>query len=204
MNALVADPMSPPPTMPPSLPEQPPRSLRFERSIDLAALPTAILCTRLFVASTLQRWGARFLEADAEMLAVELVRHSLQACGVTDEYARLSQLDQVSILRVRLLGFERSIGVEVWDNVAEPAKQPPHSEELQGLAVVDARVKNWGSCIAPPGRVTWAELDVYERTSVGLPIRMPRPYPRSSMGSGGHPSQNLELLRKVRNGLDRL
>jgi len=76
---------------------------RFKRSIDFAALPTAILCTRLFVASTLQMWGARFLEADAERLAVELVRHSSRRAGSCGCWA----LSEPS---------------EVWDNVEEPAK----------------------------------------------------------------------------------
>src|SRR5690242_17357186 len=111
MNALAVDQMTLllPPTGTPPLPDAP-RPPRFERSIDLAALPTAILCTRLFVASTLQRWGVRFLEEDAEMLAVELVRHSIQSCGVMDEEVRLSALEEVSVIRLRLLGFERTIG----------------------------------------------------------------------------------------------
>jgi hypothetical protein len=71
MTAVVDElPSLPPPTVPPGLPASP-RPPWYERSIDLAALPTAILCARLFVASTLQRWGARFMEADAEVLAVE-------------------------------------------------------------------------------------------------------------------------------------
>src|SRR5262249_32583536 len=94
MNALAVDEMTslPLPTM---LPE-PARPLWFERFIDLAALPTALLCARLFVASTLQRWGARFLEADAELLAVELVRHSVATCGVIDEGVRLAELEDVT------------------------------------------------------------------------------------------------------------
>jgi hypothetical protein len=161
MNALLADEMAPlpPPTEPPSMPPLQPGP-RFARSLTLAALPTAITCTRLFVASTLQLWGARFLEADAELLAVELDRHSIQACGVMDEYVRLYELDDLNVIQVRLLGFERSIGIEVWDKVTEPAQLPEHHDyELHGLSQVDARAKNWGSALAQHGRVTWAELD---------------------------------------------
>lgn len=141
---------------------------RFTRSIDFAALPTAITCTRLFVASTLERWGARFIEADAELLAVELVRHSVEACGVIDEDVRLSELDELTVIHVRLLGFERTIGIEVWDNAEQPARRSRHDQqgELHGLGLVDARAKNWGSSVTLRGRVVWAELDVYERTEV--------------------------------------
>jgi hypothetical protein len=209
MNASLVDQMAtlPRPTVPPSMPTLQ-RSPPFKRSIDLAALPTAILCTRLFVASTLQRWGARFIEADAEVLAVELVRHSVQACGVMDEYVRLSALDYVNVIQVQLLGFEQSIGIEVWDNATEPAlgSEYKQGDELNGLALVDARAKEWGSCVTPQGRVTWAELHVYERTSVGLPIRTsrPTPYRHSAANAKDHPSQNAEFLRRLRDGLNRL
>ena len=209
MNACLVDQMPPlpPPTEPPTLPPLQPGP-RFARSITLAALPTAITCTRLFVASTLQRWDARFLEADAELLAVELVRHSIQACGVTDEHVRLSDLDELNVIHVRLLGFERTIGVEVWDNVPQPARLPANNpnEELHGLALVDARAKNWGSAVTPHGRVTWTELDFYDRTSAGLPIRRRRssPYPRPPANAEMHSSHDVDFLRKVRESLDRL
>jgi hypothetical protein len=205
MNALAVDEMTslPPPMVPPALPE-PPRPPRFERFIDLAALPTALLCTRLFVASTLQRWGARFLEADAELVAVELVRHSLANCGVIDEGVRLADLEDVTVIRLRLLGFERSIGIEVWDTATEQARLPAHTEngELRGLALVDARAKNWGSAAAPRGRVTWAELDVYERTAAGLPQRAPRPTTHAKNEANWPASQHdLDFLGRVRDGL---
>jgi hypothetical protein len=184
----------------------PPRTEpRFSRSIDLAALPTAILCTRLFVASTLQMWGARFLEADAERLAVELVRHSVETCGVIDPNVRLYQLEHVNVIHVRLLGFERTIGIEVWDNASEPVRLSAYDDrgdELHGLALVDARAKDWGSAVTPRGRVVWAELEVYERTASGLPIRTRRPSPRPKIDNDRPmPLHNLDLLDRVRNGL---
>jgi hypothetical protein len=192
MNAAVVNemPLLPPPTELPPMPSPTRSGPRFSRSIDFAALPSAISCTRLFVASTLGRWGARFLEADAEVLAVELVRHSVQTCGVTDEDVRLSELDELNVIHVRLLGFERTIGIEVWDNA-------------DGLGLVDTRAKGWGSSITPQGRVVWAELDVYDRAASGLPIRArkPTPYPRPSANEIGHPSQGAGFLRRVRDGL---
>ena len=147
----------------PPLPPRP--GPRFTRSIDFAALPTAITCTRLFVASTLHRWNAPSLVADAEQLAVALVWHSVHACGVMDDTVRLSELDHLNTIHVRLLGYDRSIGIEVWDTVTEPA-------DLHGFALIDEPLAmDWGSSITPQGRVTWAELAVYEHPQAGLPRR---------------------------------
>ena len=209
MNALLlADQMSelPLPTEVPAMPSPPRPEPRFVRSIDFAALPSAISCTRLFVASTLQRWGARVLEADAEVLAVELVRHSVETCGVTTGVP-LYELERLNVIRVRLLGFARTIGIEVWDNGNVPAALPEHYHEgeLRGLALVDARAKDWGSSCTVHGRVTWAALDVYDRAASGLPIRTSRPtlYPRSSTSTGGQQQPpDVDLLRRVRDGLE--
>jgi hypothetical protein len=205
---LLADQMSelPPPTEVPAMPSSPRPEPRFSRSILFAALPSAISCTRLFVASTLGRWGARFLEADAELLAVELVRHSVETCGVIDDVP-LYELEQLNVIRVWLLGFAQSIGIEVWDNATEPAALPNYQEgKLRGLALVEARAKDWGSTITPQGRVTWAEPEVYERGAAGLPVRMPRPapYPRASATTGEQPSPDIEFLQRLREGLEGL
>lgn len=206
MNALLlTDP--PPPTEVPVMPLSPWPEPHFMRSIDFAALPSAISCTRLFVASTLERWGARFLEADAELLAVEVVRHSVETCGVMND-VQLYQLDHLNVIQVRLLGFAQTIGIEVWDNADEPAAPPEHYQEgeLQGLGLVDARAADWGSSLTPWGRVVWVELDVYERTASGLPVRTrrPTPHPRPPENAAEHAVQNVEFLRQVRDGLERL
>jgi hypothetical protein len=179
----------------PVLPLPPRPGPRFTRSIDFAALPTAITCTRLFVASTLHLWGAQSRQADAELLAVALVRHSVHACGVMDANVRLYEFDHVNLIHVRLVGFDRSIGIAVWDTMTEPADMP-------GLALVDARATDWGSALTPQGRVTWAELAVYERTQAGLPRRTckPSPQPRS-ISSWPMPQHDLDFLHRVRNGI---
>lgn len=209
MNALLlADQMSnlPPPTEVPAMPSPPRPEPRFVRSIDFAALPTALPCTRLFVASTLTQWGARFLEADAEVLAVELVCHSVETCGVTTGVP-LYALDHLNLIRVRLLGFARTIGIEVWDNADKAAALPNNQESgLHGLALVDARAKDWGSAVTPHGRVTWAALDVYDRAASGLPIRVRRstPYPRTTANAVEDPARDIQLLQRLRDGLEGL
>lgn len=209
MSALVLADQMPerPPTEVPAMPPLPRPEPRFTRSIDFAALPTAIPCTRLFVASTLRRWGARFLEAAAEQLAVELVRHSVATCGVINEDVRLSELEDLTVIRLRLLGFERSIGIEVWDSATEPVQLRKHGQqnELHGLALVDARAKDWGSAVTSRGRVVWAELEVYERTAAGLPQRAPRPSAWVRSETNGPAAQHdLNFLSRVRKGLEAL
>src|SRR5262249_12628521 len=125
-----------------------------------------------------------------------------------DEYVRLIELTDLSIIHLRLLGFERSIGIEVWDTATELAQLPAldPEQDLHGLALVDARAKHWGSALTPHGRVTWAELDVYDRTSAGLPIRARRtsPYPRPFVGAEDPAPLDAALLNRVRNGLETL
>jgi hypothetical protein len=50
----------------------------------------------------------------------------------------------VTVIRLRLSGFERTIGIEVWDSGTEVARLPVHDQagELRALAVVDARAED--------------------------------------------------------------
>ncbi|MFL6141401.1 MAG: hypothetical protein ACJ72N_05960 [Labedaea sp.] len=156
--------------------------------------------------STLRRWGICFAEADTELLAVELVRHSIHTCGVTDEDVRLTDLDELSVLHLRLLGFERTLGVEVWDDATQPARLPAANSAMDrnGLALVDARSKNWGSALTSHGRVTWAELDLYDRTPFGLPVRTPRSSSDTPTASAeNRPPQDIDLMRRLWDGLER-
>lgn len=142
---------------------------------------------------------------DIHMPAIPL--EGVQTCGVM-EAVPLYELDYLNVIRVRLLGFARTIGIEVWDSADQPAVLPASYQdvELQGLALVDARAKDWGSAVTPNGRVTWAALDVYDRAASGLPIRTPRPtaYPRPSEGVEDRRSQDADFLRRLRDGLEGL
>ncbi|HET9141364.1 MAG TPA: hypothetical protein VFO68_18505, partial [Actinophytocola sp.] len=102
-------------------------------------------------------------------VAVELVRHSVHSCGVLDTNVRVQDLEELNIICVRLLGFEETIGIEVWDNAPAPATlpEPRYDSELEGLALVNARARCWGSSLVPPNRVVWAEVDVYDRSGPG-------------------------------------
>jgi hypothetical protein len=184
-----------------------PEAPRFFDSLDLVALSTAVSCACVFVAATMRSWNAGFIEHQAVTLTRELTTQAVTATGYTkpDWYHQ----EHLSFITVRVFGFKERIGIEVWDNMTEPATLPASDNlqrELHGLGLVEARAKDWGSAVTPQGRVTWAALDVYERTRTGLPIRTrkPTPYPRPPARHEDHPSRDVDFLRRVRDGIERL
>jgi hypothetical protein len=175
---------------------------RLFDDLGLVALPTAIGCTRMFARCTLGTWGASsFVVADAVVIAGELVTNSIQDTGVLDSEVRWSELDHLNRIVVRLLGFARHIVVEVWDAASEPAVLPADQPDRYptGLHLVDVTAYRWGSRADSHGRLTWAELMVYDRTESGLPIRTRRP--RHPPKPAITPAADDELLRRVRDGL---
>ncbi|HEV7979809.1 hypothetical protein [Amycolatopsis sp.] len=178
---------------------------RFHDSLDLVALPTAIPVARMFIADTLRRWHALFIEDHMEAVAVELVTLSIDATGPAEETS-WSDITELNPIRLRMLGYQRHIVFEVTDAhpealaLADNVELPPDS----GLGLVDALASNWGSSVAPRGRVIWAELAVYERTEVGLPYRPRKPSPKPPHRPLTTPPRDLDFLARVRDGLERL
>lgn len=181
---------------PPYMPhvDEGPDHARFIRSIDLVALPSAVIVARLFVAQTLRLWRAGFMESDAELIATELVMYSVEASDPVDDWVYADHLDYIVL---RLVGYEQSIVIEVWDTLTDSVGLPKHDQgdALHGLGLVDAWAKDWGSTVIARGRVVWAELDVYKRTSAGLPIRSRRgtPCPPLSTRAGELPTRDVEF-----------
>jgi hypothetical protein len=174
---------------------------RLFDDLGLVALPTAISCARLFVQYTLDNWHASsFVVADAMAITGELVALSVQETGVLDDKVVWSELDYINRIVIRLLGFPRHVVIEVWDAATEPAVLPtgPTDTLPQGLDLVDVLAERWASTASPRGRLTWAELSVYDRTEAGLPIRRHRHRP--SEPAVAEPVDP-ELLRRVREGL---
>ncbi|HEX3783090.1 MAG TPA: hypothetical protein VHX38_25770 [Pseudonocardiaceae bacterium] len=140
---------------------------RLFDDLDLVALPTAVSCARMFAESTLTKWGASpFVVADALVVAQELVTLAVQDTGVADDTIRWSELDHLNRIVVRLLGFARHVVIEVWDAALEPAALPDEGlgKLPAGLHLVDVTANQWGSVASPQGRLTWAEIAVYDRT----------------------------------------
>lgn len=178
---------------------------RFSASLDLVALPTAVNVARMFVSNTLNHWHALFIEEHMEAVAVELVTLAVEATK-PDEGTSWNDLTELNPIALRLFGYQRHIVFAVTDvhtealHLSEDGYLPPGS----GLGLVDALASRWGSSIEPQGRVTWAELSVYERTDAGLPKRERK----SSLGPPGSrdwPTAQLDLdvLQQIKDGLER-
>lgn len=187
----------------PRMREQP----RLSASLDLVALPTAVSVARMFVVDTLRRWGAMFIESDMEEVAAELVALAIEATG-PNEGTSWTDITELKPITLRLLGYQRHIVFEVTDEHDEELALPEDVElpDDRGLGLVDARAGRWGSRLTQTGRVMWAELAVYERTRAGLPRRerRPSPTPRSQTSGDRRNEDDSGLLRRVRDGLERL
>jgi hypothetical protein len=157
----------------------------------------------MFTQYTLGNWGVSpFVMADALVVANELVMLAVEETGILDDVVAWSELEYINRVVVRLLGFPRHIVIEVWDAAHEPAVLPADEPTTlpTGLHLVDVTANRWGSSASPRGRLTWAEIAVYDRTESGLPIRRRRPCVQRQPQT----PVDYELLRRVRDGLDGL
>jgi hypothetical protein len=139
---------------------------RFSERLELAAILTAVGCSRMFVETTLTKWGASSVVDDALLVVSELVTNSVKATGITTSEPNWAELAELNLIGVRLLGLERSIVIEVWDaDPQEPVAQNAEfeAESGRGLLLVEAVTSRWGSRPASPGKVVWAELPVQPR-----------------------------------------
>ncbi|WP_143539484.1 ATP-binding protein [Saccharopolyspora spinosa] len=179
---------------------------QFLAALDLVALPTAVPVARMFIADTLRRWHALFIEDHMEAVAVELVSLSVQATSPAEDTS-WTDITELNPITLRLLGYQRHIVFEVTDAHPEAFEITEDTElrEDSGIGLVDGLANRWGSFVAPRGRVIWAELAVYERTKAGLPKRdrKPTPYPRGSISPPAS-AADVKLLRRVRDGLEKL
>jgi hypothetical protein len=179
---------------------------RFVDTLDLVALPTAVAVARLFIADTLHRWDALFIEEHMETVGVELVTLSVEATKPR-EGTSWQGITELRPIKLRMLGYQRHIVFEVTDAGAEALALPVdrYADESSGLGLVDVLANRWGSSMTPRGRVNWAELAVYERTGAGLPKRdrRPSPWPHGSTEQPA-PVLGAELLQRIRDGIERI
>ena len=160
----------------------------------LAAVPAAVGRSRELVRLGLDRWGLASLAADSEMVVSELAANPIQATGRTDADATWNDVgDDVAAFHLRLLLFEASIVIEVWDaDPAPPVAQHGTGEEEggRGLMIVAALSAKWDWYPAPQGgKVVWAECAIPPRplTDAGLPQR--------SRPRHGHPGNRAGVIR---------
>lgn len=184
----------------PAHPEMTERPRLFD-DLGLVALPTAVGCARLFTQYTLGNWQVpAVVVADAVTIAGELVALSVEETGPPRDKVRWSELDHLSRIVVRLLGFSRHVMIEVWDTATEPANitEPLPAGTPRGLDLVDVVARRWASTTSPQGRLTCAAVDLYDQTQSGLPIRRrTRTAHQTPLDHDIEP----ELFRRVREGL---
>lgn len=158
---------------------------RLHDGLRLVATRSAVGCARLFVALTLDKWGASPIVSEAVRAVDELVTNAVRATGVMDEHVRWNELTRIEYIIVRLLGLDASIRIEVWDSAPNLPSVPED---------VGSPLKH-GCYPTSRGKVVWVELPVPPRRTD------PRTHPPTPAEQFG---PNTELLRRVRDGLDRL
>ena len=139
---------------------------RFTDRLDLAALPTAVSCSRAFTKLTLTKWGATSSIDDALLVVSELATNAVKVTGITDPHPRWGARDDLKFIGVSLLGFDASIVIEVWDCDPHPPtmkNEDPDAESGRGLQLVTAVAQRWGSYPTRGGKVVWAELRLYPK-----------------------------------------
>jgi len=174
---------------------------RFTDQLALAAVPTAICCVRMFVEVTLIKWGAAVVLDQALSVVTELVSHAVASTGVTEP--RWWALGHLNLIKVRLLGLDTSIVIEVWDSDPSTAVRETPNLEARRWNYVHPRTG---------GKVAWCELDIPWRVSAWdeetqeLPLSLPRRRPRlwPEPACPVVTEQDPELLRRVIEGLRHL
>ena len=116
------------------------------------------------MSSCLRQWGLSSLAADGELVASELVTNAVAATGVTETEPRWSQLVGLATIHVRVLLFEGSSVIAVWDRNAAPPvprQSEPDSENGRGLSIVAALCQRWDYFLLDSvGKCVWAELAI--------------------------------------------
>jgi anti-sigma regulatory factor (Ser/Thr protein kinase) len=156
--------------------------VNLRTDLDLAAVPSAVGVTRLWLRTTLTEWGAGWLVDNAWLVATELVTNAINACRQADSDGHCCEAGLSKLIRLRLLGMPHTVAVEVWDRCpGEPSLRPvtdPLAEGGRGLHVVEALSLRWGVYpMRPSGKVVWSELAASASGSSG--------FSGSSSGSSG-------------------
>lgn len=151
-----------------------PEQRKFLDQLDLAAVGTAPRCARLFTKTTLTKWKALSLIDNGCLIVSELVTNAVKASGNLNVSPRWSELEELKLITVRLVGLKASVIFEVWDDnpsQPEPKDATVEDEGGRGLFLVESLASWWGSYPHYGGKVVWAELPVYASSSHGLPKR---------------------------------
>jgi anti-sigma regulatory factor (Ser/Thr protein kinase) len=178
-----------------------------------AALLTAVGCARLFVKYTLQNWkvGREQIET-AELLTSELVTNAVKSTGIIEPHPAYTTLNHLALVHVRLLLFDRSVVLEVWDADPNPPvmkEQTLDAEGGRGLFLVATMSRHWNYYHPKSGgKVVWCEIGLPPWPTESDTTELPRVLPRRKRYTGPYrPAEVVrdpELLHRVIEGLHTL
>lgn len=175
----------------------------YPASLNLAAVVTAVSCSRVFIRHTLQQWGLPNQIETAELVVSELVTNAVEATGVTTPNPGWAELDKVPLINVRVMAHGDGFSIQVWDVSEElpdhPAAGPgDDAESGRGLLIVHALARQVGHFFPKGGgKVVWAEL------ALEAPVP-PLPRSASKTPTISLPLADSDLLRRVLAGLQKL
>ncbi|NEA56401.1 ATP-binding protein [Streptomyces sp. SID13666] len=172
-------------------------------SLQLAALPTAVVCSRMFIRHVLRCWELPDLVDAAELVTSELVTNAVKATGVIKPNPSWTDLEKVPLINVRITAHGDGVSIQIWDVSLERPLQPEagtdgETEGGRGLFIVRCIARKIGHFYPRSGgKVVWAEL--------ALEARVP-PLPRraSKPSTIQLPLPDPDLLRKLLAGLQAL
>jgi anti-sigma regulatory factor (Ser/Thr protein kinase) len=129
----------------------------LQTHLELAALPSAVPCTRGHVRAVALEWGLAELADTAELLASELVTNAIQAS------AKL-RTAQTPVVRVWVTSDGICMIIHVWDaSTAMPIRQATTAaddEGGRGLLLAETLSKDWGTYRKTEGKVVWVMITV--------------------------------------------
>lgn len=186
------------------------RQSRAADHMTFAALLTAVGCARLFVKHALHNWRIEREHIEtAELLASELVANAVKSTGIADPGLAYSALKHLALIQVRLLLFEHSVVLEVWDTDPTPPfmqEQAPDTDGSRGLLLVATMNRRWNYYHPKSGgKAVWCEIDTLPWPTDSDTTELPRVLPRRKRYAGPYRptevTRDPELLRRVLEGL---
>ncbi|MET4669148.1 ATP-binding protein [Streptomyces sp. PvR018] len=155
--------------------------LLYATSLRLAAVPSAVSCSRMFIRQTLQQWKVPDYIDVAELVVSELVTNAVVATGVTEPKPEWTAVRAEHVLGVQLRIIDTRLYVEVWDRSTDaPVRKHPDddAEGGRGLVLIEAMTEQWDVYQSEAGgKVVWAELSLAEPPKPpplpSMPVRVP-------------------------------
>ncbi|SCD47596.1 Anti-sigma regulatory factor (Ser/Thr protein kinase) [Streptomyces sp. BpilaLS-43] len=188
--------------------DAPTMRLHYATHLRLAAVPSAVSCSRMFIRQTLQRWKVPdYIDDVAELVVSELVTNAVKMTGITDPQPKWTAVKAEHVIGVQLRIIDARLYVEVWDRSTDaPVKKDPDddAEGGRGLLLIEAMAERW-DVYRPQsgGKVVWAEVLLTEPPNPpplpAVPVRVPgETKPR---GGPAKDAATTALMQRVLDGL---